>query len=130
MGRAAEVPQPTGYKRVMVGLPLGDVDGDGRADIGAINREDTTVTEDQWALVVPSPGARVAPDLDGVLGGKAGLRLQAGPQAEPTHLISIGDFDGDGRDDLMMPLWGAGGGHPHLIVYGREGPATIQVDEV
>ena len=107
--RAGTPPAPT-LRRIQ---RLGDFDGDGRADL-MLRRDDGL-----WYYYAMD-GRRHISERSGAATLTRNLRYD---------LAGIGDFDGDGRDDVMLRrddgLWYyyAMDGHNHIS--GRNGPATL-----
>ncbi|MBJ7332017.1 MAG: hypothetical protein JHC95_19120 [Solirubrobacteraceae bacterium] len=102
--------------------PAGDVNGDGKVDIAVpiLGSWDGMTGEIQ---VVFGRGAGSL-DLDQL--GSAGLRLTgftAADYGDPGLLSPVGDFDGDGRDELAA----TGGRVPSQLVSGRTQGGTIDV---
>jgi hypothetical protein len=103
--------------------PVGDVNGDGRADLGmAISGGDPWVTA-AWIPFTPvGTSAASVEDPDW-----AGLRID-GAQGQITGLAGVGDVNGDGFGDVALAATGQEGGA--WIVFGAPSPGSVDVRDL
>ena len=87
---AAKIDFEIGYGSNTVAI--GDLDGDGKADLAVTNRGSNTIS------VLRNTGT------PGTIGYAAKIDFATG--SEPTS-VSIGDLDGDGKADLAVTNWGS-----------------------
>jgi hypothetical protein len=114
---AAQSPELADAVPVGVRDVSGDFDGDTRSDIAVLGTADDTIfvaygTEAPWGF---RPATVQAPGLTAALSPDGG--------AVPFSVVA-GDFDGDGRDDLMFA---AGAAWDHfVVVYSRPGSWVVK----
>ncbi|MDY0746526.1 FG-GAP-like repeat-containing protein [Paucibacter sp. R3-3] len=107
-GAAVKLPLPTADSNVGDVNAIGDLDGDGRADIAAsVLRYDST--QGGWVSGVQTYLQQ--PDGSLALGPSAAL-----PTGYPVTSVAIADVDGDGRNELL-----AGMGEYGVQVFLRDG---------
>ncbi len=90
MGYAAQIDFSTGPGSNPVSISSGDLDGDGRLDLAVTNLDNSTVSI--FRNISTGPG-------DISFSGRIDLATNVG--ADPKS-ISIADFDGDGKVDLLL----------------------------
>ncbi|NVB40829.1 VCBS repeat-containing protein [Pseudenhygromyxa sp. WMMC2535] len=91
-------------------LYVGDFDGDGAADLF---RADWNGDGTQYNAAMPSHG-------DGSWGYWAGIALDMAPESRALH---VGDFDGDGRDDILLADWSGNGRDDNRVIRSLGGGA-------
>lgn len=97
--------------------PVGDVNGDGLGDVAV------RVGEREKFAVVFGTRASAGPKLPS--DGGAGFEIRIGSTWPERVPVPAGDFDGDGLDDLIVPV----GAKAH-VVYGAATPGPIDLDAV
>lgn len=116
----------------------GDFNGDGFADIilGAENVDSQGRTNNGEAYLIFGKATGFSADIDvGLLDGNNGFRFNGANGGDSLGLSVTGgqDFNGDGRDDLLLGARGADDqgksstGFAYLI-YGADGPFTADFD--
>lgn len=106
---------------------VGDVDGDGRADLAGVGGD--VPPDELSASFTVASGTLRAPG--GIVSRAAQRRLTllapAVEPLEPRIPVGLGDVNGDGRADLGLALEGTqDGAEDRLsVVFGRRGPVTV-----
>jgi len=92
------------------GLALGDVDGDGLADVVTSAWRYDGVGTDSGRVEVHSGTASGVAPYPAWVGGGPSVSARAG------YALALGDFDGDGDDDLALGEWGLNSNDGHVRV--------------
>jgi len=99
---------------------VGDVDGDGRDDIGV--RSSYTGPRGEYfddSYIVFGRAATSALDLYAL--GDGGFAIRGGGYP----LEGVGDVDGDGRDDVALSYSAGGGGGATAVLFGKSDPSPL-----
>ncbi len=117
-GTAQEYSGVTAYSRT----PIGDFNGDGRADLAFASSEGPRI----WVQVVF--GQALLPSLDintlSTPGQRIDVRIDPAQRLSNLRVSGVGDVNGDGRADLGVVVRGHA-----LVVLGAPGTEPLRVDQ-
>ncbi len=130
-GSDLRIDGPLAGERLGASVATGDVNGDGITDMlfGA-PQADRNSRADSGSVYVVFGTTQAGPvDLANL--GSGGFRIDgASPNASFTEGLATADFNGDGKDDIIIGAPSVGSGGTAYVVYGRTATSTIDLDDL
>jgi hypothetical protein len=80
---------------------LGDLDGDGKAEIAIDTRGGKLDADSSRVFVFYGRGERLSGTIDLAAAADAAITVPAAPLLDPSYVAAAGDVDGDGYDDFF-----------------------------
>ena len=117
-----------GELAVVDGHAAGDVNGDGRADVGVRTTVDGDEDAGSIAVVLGRPGSTAVAVGAAAAGGTSMISGGVGGMLLGHDVAPAGDVDGDGFGDLLLGAPGVAGGRGAVVVlYGSPRPRDVRI---